>query len=236
MTADAGNLHFDSKHRWLNDGRWHGLIVILDDATRVIYYAQPVEEESTRTGGWKKGEHGRRENQKQLVPASSRRQLSTSRAQAHWKNNEEHNFDSERGTRCQMLNQMVDEKPNVWVVDDDANTCSSLSDFLSSKGYEVQCLNSGEHVLARLESAQRPSLLILDIRMPGVDGLEVLAEMDRLGRRIPAIMLSGVTQVNTVVKAMWLGATDYLAKPLNEQELELAVERALEESGWAAEV
>ena len=50
MTADAGNLHFDSKHRWLNDGRWHDLIVILDDATSVIYYAQPVEEESTRTG------------------------------------------------------------------------------------------------------------------------------------------------------------------------------------------
>jgi len=71
MTADAGNLHFDSKHRWLNDGRWHDLIVILDDATSVIYYAQPVEEESTRTGArWKKGEHGSRENQKQLVPAS----------------------------------------------------------------------------------------------------------------------------------------------------------------------
>ena len=49
MTADAGNLHFDSKHRWLNDGRWHDLIVILDDATSEIYYAQLVEEESTRT-------------------------------------------------------------------------------------------------------------------------------------------------------------------------------------------
>ncbi|PYT13652.1 MAG: sigma-54-dependent Fis family transcriptional regulator, partial [Acidobacteria bacterium] len=135
-----------------------------------------------------------------------------------------------------MLNQMVDEKPNVWVVDDDASTRSCLSDFLTSKGFEVQCLNSGEHVLARLESAQRPSLLILDIRMPGVDGLEVLAEMQRLGRRIPAIMLSCVTQVNTVVKAMRLGATDYLLKPLNDQELELAVERALEQSGSAAEV
>src|ERR1043166_32347 len=140
------------------------------------------------------------------------------------------------GTRRQMLNQMVDEKPNVWVVDDDASTRSYLSDFLSSKGYEVQCLDCGEHVLARLTSAQPPSLLLLDIRMPGVDGLEVLTEMERLGQRIPAVVLSGVSQIATVVKAMRLGATDYLLKPLNDHELELAVARALEESGSAAAV
>ena len=138
--------------------------------------------------------------------------------------------DLERGV------QMLVDKPNLLVADDDANTRSHLSHFLSSRGYNVQCFDSGVHLLAHLASAQPPSLLILDVRMPPAGGLEVLAEMERLGRRIPAIVLSGVSQIATVVKAMRLGATDYLLKPLKDHELELAVERALEESGPAAAV
>ena len=122
-------------------------------------------------------------------------------------------------------------KPGVWVVDDDDSTRAYLWDFLSSRGYDVQCLDSGEQVIRRLASAKRPSLLILDIHMPHVGGLEVLAQMDKLGRRIPAIVLSGIDQVSTVVKAMRLGASDYLLKPLDEKELELAIEKVLEEHG-----
>jgi two-component system response regulator AtoC len=122
-------------------------------------------------------------------------------------------------------------KPGVWVVDDDDSTRAYLWDFLSSRGYDVQCLDSGEQVIRRLASAQRPSLLILDIHMPHVGGLEVLAQMDKLGRRIPAIVLSGIDQVSTVVRAMRLGASDYLLKPLDEKELELAIEKVLEEHG-----
>ena len=122
-------------------------------------------------------------------------------------------------------------KPGVWVVDDDDSTRAYLWDFLSSRGYDVQCLDSGEQVIRRLASAQRPSLLILDIHMPHVGGLEVLAQMDKLGRRSPAIVLSGIDQVSTVVRAMRLGASDYLLKPLDEKELELAIEKVLEEHG-----
>jgi two-component system response regulator AtoC len=122
-------------------------------------------------------------------------------------------------------------KPDVWVVDDDDSTRAYLWDFLSSRGNDVQCLDSGEQAIRRLASAQRPSLLILDIRMPHVGGLEVLAQMDKLGRRIPVIVLSGIDQVSTVVKAMRLGASDYLLKPLDEKELELAIEKVLEEHG-----
>ena len=70
---------------------------------------------------------------------------------------------------------MLVDKPNLLVADDDANTRSHLSHFLSSRGYNVQCFDSGVHLLAHLASAQPPSLLILDVRMPPAGGLEVLA-------------------------------------------------------------
>jgi two-component system response regulator AtoC len=131
----------------------------------------------------------------------------------------------------------VIEKPSVWVVDDDDATRGYLGDFLSSRGYDVQCVDSGELIIRRLASGQRPSLLLLDIRMPHVGGLDVLAQLDRAGRRVPAIVLSGVDQVSTVVKAMRLGAADYLLKPLDERELEQAIVKVLEQhAGDAADL
>jgi two-component system response regulator AtoC len=69
--------------------------------------------------------------------------------------------------------------------------------------------------------------------MPKVGGLEVLAQLDKLGRRVPAIVLSGVDQVTTVVQAMRLGASDYLVKPIDITDLEEAIDRVLEENGQA---
>src|SRR5579863_8015772 len=120
------------------------------------------------------------------------------------------------------------ERVSVWVVDDDVSTRNYLWDFLSTRGYEVQCVDSGEQAIRRLGANQRPALLLLDIRMPHVGGLEVLAHLEKLERRIPAIVFSGVDQVSTVVKAMRLGASDYLLKPLNEEDLERAMAKALE--------
>src|SRR5258708_6200869 len=125
---------------------------------------------------------------------------------------------------------MPTDKPTVWVVDDDDSTRAYLWDFLSSRGYDVQCVDSGDQVMRRLGTS-RPSLLILDIRMPHIGGLEVLAQMEKVGRRIPAIVLSGVDQVSTVVKAMRLGAADYLLKPLDEHELELSIQKVLAANG-----
>lgn len=121
------------------------------------------------------------------------------------------------------------DKPSVWVVDDDDSTRRYLWDFLSTRGYDVQCADSGEQVFRRLSSGQRPSLMLLDIRMPHIGGLDVLQHIEQSGHRLPAIVLSGVDQVSTVVKAMRLGAVDYLLKPLDEEELEQAIEKALEQ-------
>ena len=122
------------------------------------------------------------------------------------------------------------ESPIVWVVDDDASIRSYLSDFLISRSYGVVCFDSGEQVVRQITSQGAPSLLLLDIRMPRVGGLEVLAQLDKLGRRIPSIVLSGVDQISTVVQAMRLGASDYLVKPIDITDLEEAIDRVLEEN------
>jgi len=125
------------------------------------------------------------------------------------------------------------ESPTVWVVDDDASIRSYLSDFLMSRSYGVVCFDSGEQVVRQIISQGAPSLLLLDIRMPRVGGLEVLAQLDKLDHRIPSIVLSGVDQISTVVQAMRLGASDYLVKPIDITDLEEAIDRVLEENGQA---
>jgi two-component system response regulator AtoC len=77
---------------------------------------------------------------------------------------------------------------------------------------------------------------MLDIRMPRLGGLEVMAELGTRGVRVPTIVLSGLDQASTVVKAMRLGALDYLVKPLDESDLELAIERALERDEASIEI
>jgi two-component system response regulator AtoC len=126
------------------------------------------------------------------------------------------------------------DKPSVLIVDDDDAVRNYMWDFLSSRGYEVQCADSGEQALRRLSAGPWPSLMLLDINMPHIGGLDVLSQMGSFGRHIPSIVLSGVDQVSTVVKAMRLGALDYLLKPFDEQELEQAIENAIRNSSAAS--
>jgi len=125
------------------------------------------------------------------------------------------------------------DPPSVWVVDDDAGIRAYLSDFLRTRSYSVLSFDSGEQVARQITSVGPPSLLLLDIRMPKVGGLEVLAQLDKMGSRIPSIVLSGVDQISTVVQAMRLGASDYLVKPIDVKDLEEAIDRVLEEHGQA---
>lgn len=117
---------------------------------------------------------------------------------------------------------------SVWVVDDDESVRNYLLDLLTARGHNVSCLNSGEQFLNRLEASSQPSLLLLDIRMPVMCGLEVLGRMNETGASIPSIVLSGDGRTATVVEAMRLGAIDYLVKPIEETDLDAAMARALE--------
>jgi len=119
-------------------------------------------------------------------------------------------------------------KQRILVVDDSEATRFYLTHFLSARGYEVECLDAGERVIPRLASAGRPALVLLDLLMPSTDGLAVLAQMTRLPEPVPTIVLSAVGQVSTIVKAMRLGAVDYLNKPFDDEDLELAIRNVLQ--------
>jgi len=119
-------------------------------------------------------------------------------------------------------------KQTILVVDDSEATRTYLARFLSSRGYAVDCLESGEHVIARLSAGTSPSLVLLDLLMPATSGLDVLSQMRRLPSAAPTIVLSGLGQISTVVKAIRLGAADYLMKPFEDEELELAIQNLLQ--------
>src|SRR5499425_823441 len=127
-------------------------------------------------------------------------------------------------------------KQSILVVDDDKNTRDYLAAFLSAAGYVVECLGSGDETIERLAAGYSPALILLDVMLPGKDGIEVLANVKALYPKIPIIILSGIGQIKTVVEAMKMGASDYLTKPFEEEALELAVENVLEKQKLRDEV
>ena len=127
-------------------------------------------------------------------------------------------------------------KRSILVVDDDQSVRSYLSDFLTSCGYTVECSESGDHAVARLSAGYVPSVIVQDIVMPGITGIEVLETVKKTNPSIPVIILSAAGQIKTVVDAMKMGAADFLVKPFEEQELELAIENVIEKQKLKEEV
>jgi two-component system response regulator AtoC len=122
------------------------------------------------------------------------------------------------------------------VVDDDPSVRSHLADLLVERGYDVQSLDSGEQVLHCLTSSPLPALVLLEIRLPRISGLEILSALNQIGSRIPSIVLSRVNDIPTVVEAMRLGASDYLPKPIEAKDLEAAMTRILADNRPGFEV
>src|SRR5215468_6722904 len=127
-------------------------------------------------------------------------------------------------------------KRSILVVDDDQSVRSYLSEFLTSCGYSVECAESGDQAVARLTAGHIPSLIVQDIVMPGINGIEVLESVKKINPSIPVIILSAAGQTKTVVDAMKMGAADFLVKPFEEQELELAIENVIEKQKLKEEV
>ncbi|MHC4831842.1 MAG: sigma-54-dependent transcriptional regulator, partial [Planctomycetota bacterium] len=113
----------------------------------------------------------------------------------------------------------------VLVVDDEPNLRRVMSKELARAGFEVATAASGEEALAQLES-QPCDVLLLDLKMPGIGGLEVLRRLRRQGLGCEVIILTGHGSIDSVVEAMKLGAYDYLTKPCRLSEIELLVRRA----------
>jgi DNA-binding NtrC family response regulator len=118
-------------------------------------------------------------------------------------------------------------KARILVVDDEEIVVKSCLRILGEGDYEAEGVESGEEALRRIEA--RPyDVVILDIMMPKVDGLEVLRRVKESHPDIDVIMVTGLSQIDTAVRSMKLGAFDYLPKPFDPDELKVVVGRALE--------
>jgi FixJ family two-component response regulator len=124
-------------------------------------------------------------------------------------------------------NSALSETATVLVVDDDASLREALSSLFRSIGLEVKLFASGPELLqSKLPDA--PSCLVLDIRLPGVSGLDFQAHLARANIHIPIIIITGHGDIPMTVRAMKAGAVDFLTKPFRDQDLLDAVMRAIE--------
>jgi two-component system nitrogen regulation response regulator NtrX len=115
----------------------------------------------------------------------------------------------------------------VLIVDDEEGIRESLSGIFEDEGYEVLTSSSGEEALKALKE-QNPDLILLDVWLPGIDGIKTLKEIKGLKPDLPVIMISGHGNIELAVKATRMGAYDFLEKPLSLERVLLAAKRALE--------
>ena len=126
-------------------------------------------------------------------------------------------------------------KPRVMVVDDTATQRQSLVEVLRRSGYQAIEASDGNQALDRFQT-ENPDAVLLDVRLPGLDGMQVLREIRRADEEVPVIMMTGFADVRTAVHSMRLGAQDYLTKPLNYDELSIVLKKVLKVRDLSREV
>jgi len=109
--------------------------------------------------------------------------------------------------------------PRVLIVDDEPDFVELLREFLTAKGYEVAAASNGEEALRKVKE-DRPHLVLLDVRMPRMSGLEVLKQLREIDHEVGVIMVTAVNEEVTGREALKLGAFDYITKPLDLKYLE----------------
>jgi FixJ family two-component response regulator len=122
---------------------------------------------------------------------------------------------------------MQQKTPTVFVVDDDEGVRNSLRFLLKSVGLATRTLASASEFLDTYEPSQ-PGCLVLDVRMPGMSGLELQQQLNLRGAVIPVIFITGHGDIPMAVEAMQQGAFDFLQKPFRDQDLIDRIQRALE--------
>src|SRR5262244_3380119 len=115
---------------------------------------------------------------------------------------------------------------HILITDDDAVSCQLFAKVLEKEGYRVDCVQTGEEALSRLR--ERPyDLLVIDIRLPGMTGLDVTRAVRKDHPALPVIVMTAFGSMETTIEAIHEGAFDYIAKPMHLEELKHTVSRAL---------
>ena len=115
----------------------------------------------------------------------------------------------------------------VHIVDDDASFRKAMERRLTKAGYEVATYPSALHLLVNLPTESIPSCILLDVRIPGMDGPALQKRLAELGSTLPIIFLTGYIDIPVTVQAIKAGAADFLAKPVSSDDLLRAIERAI---------
>ena len=121
---------------------------------------------------------------------------------------------------------MNNKNDKILVADDDAVIRKGVLRILTEEGYEVETVSNGRAALERLEVTQF-KLLVTDLKMPGMSGLEVLKSIRTFQPELPVVLMTGYAAIDNAVEAMKNGATDYLAKPFENDELIEKVKNAI---------
>jgi FixJ family two-component response regulator len=115
----------------------------------------------------------------------------------------------------------------VHVVDDDASFRTAIERRLKHAGYEVETYSSAQHLLDRPPGVEKPGCILLDVQMPGLNGLELQDRLIELGSILPIVFVTGHSDISTTVRAIKAGAEDFLTKPIPSEQMIDAIERAL---------
>jgi len=128
-------------------------------------------------------------------------------------------------------------RARILVVDDEPRVAQTIRDLLMFAGFEVKTAHNGKQAINLLESADHFDLVITDMKMPEMDGMELLRLTQELKKTLPVVVLTGCGTVDNGIHALEAGAYDYVLKPFNTQKLLLVVWQALRKSPagvWAA--
>lgn len=123
---------------------------------------------------------------------------------------------------------------SVLVVDDERDMCDLIVDFLGREGYEVEAAHTGFEALARVRE-QDYDVVVTDLRMPGMDGIEVLREVKTLRPDVPVILITAFGSIDLAIEAMKAGAFYFVTKPFKMRQLEALVAKAAEQRGLVLE-
>jgi DNA-binding NtrC family response regulator len=128
----------------------------------------------------------------------------------------------------------VENRGRILVVDDEVNARTALLELLRDEGYFVESAADGFKALGKAADFA-PDLVVTDLKMPGMDGLQLMAKLHENDPELPVIVMTAFGEVETAVRAMRLGVRDYLAKPVNVGELSVVVAREMEQRRLRAE-
>jgi len=126
-----------------------------------------------------------------------------------------------------MSKKLKSDQKNILVVDDDMSVRTIFSSILRKEGYRVTAVKDGYEAIKAIDE-ESFDLALVDLRMPGLDGIEVLEKIKSRRPQTRVIIYTGYGSVTTAVEAMRKGAADYLNKPFSPNELKAGVKKALE--------